>query len=88
MPQQRYAVVFNEKIPFGWTPHILRRFRSPVTAERWAQRIGDRHPDLRCTKSTYHERRSSLEVVDRKTEKTVWEHDPVVVPSVGELGYW
>ena len=89
MAQNRYEVVFS-KYRFGgsWTSTVVRRLGTAERAVQLATRIGDRHPDLRVTKATYHDRRSTVEVRDRKTGKKLWEHDGVIVPSVGEVGYW
>ncbi len=84
----RYEVVFNKWRRRCWTPNVVRRVKTFVRAERLAQAFGDHHRDLWTTRALYHYPRSTVEIVDRKTGKTVWEHPAVLVPSVGELGYW
>lgn len=84
---KRYAVIFSKYARFTWTDREIRRGRSKEGAIRLATRIGDKHPDLRVTRYTYHKKRSAVEVRDRKTGKLVWEHPGVIVPSVGELGW-
>jgi hypothetical protein len=87
----RYQVVFSKWSGRNgnWTPIVRGSFKSPRAAERLAQHIGDRHPDLRRTKWESRRNRSGVEVVDAKRNgKTLWEHPGVIVPSVGELGYW
>ena len=86
---KRYAVVFSKYARGAWHPETRRRLGTLERAVRLATRIGDRHPDLRVTRYTFHERRSTVEVVDLKAGgKAVWEHEGVIVPSVGEVGVW
>lgn len=87
--RNRYEVVFSKWVGRHgyWAPQVVARRGSLERATRLASSIGDRHPDLRVTRYTYNRRRSTVEVVDRKTGKTLWEHAGVVVPSVGELGW-
>lgn len=85
----RYAVVFSKYKRGVWHPETRRRLGTLERAVRLATRIGDRHPDLRVTRALYHYSRSTVEVVDLKAGgKMVWEHEGVIVPSVGEVGVW
>ena len=93
---KRFAVVFdrwNGRVGC-WEPKVVAHRGTAERAVRLAQRLGDRHPDLRVTRAHFRRNRSGFEVRDLKAGtpghggKLVWEHPGVIVPSVGEIGVW
>lgn len=84
----RYAVVFTLRRNRGWTSQVVTRRGTARRAISLAERLGDRHPDLRITRYQGRRPRSGFEVRDLRTYTLLWEHPGVIVPSVGELGYW
>jgi hypothetical protein len=70
----------------GYTIAHSRSFRSENSAMRHAEKLRDRH--CSATRYTLRARRAEVYVCSAKRPREHTRLDPVIVPSVGELGYW
>lgn len=59
------------------------RFKNLHSAMKWAEKMNGRH----CQETKYVRRRTTY-VDIYKNGKCIIELQPVIVPSVGELGWW
>lgn len=83
----RYAAVLfvPDRYTPSWSPVVVGRFKTRAAAERRIARLSP----IAVTRYRTGRRERFCEVRDDKTGRSYEaEHPSVLVPSVGELGYW
>ena len=84
-----YAVVVEHRDRYGkWHTRSTRGYRSLETAKRACDSAAARNADFSTTRALGSTGLRWSYTVENKAGKTVYEADPEVVASVGELGYW
>jgi len=87
----RYKLTLEQphKYEAGWRPVHTRSFKTLDSAKRAAIRLLDRHPN-EVTRGGRRPRSWTSTISDARTGWTIMHIDApeVLVPSVGELGYW
>jgi hypothetical protein len=88
---KRYQVTLLRETRREWTVCMERRFRTLSAAERWAERVLARHPNVHTRYFSRDDITFSASFQDLRTGLAAAEDmdaPEYIVPSVGEIGVW